>query len=56
MSILATTFSVPDLSLPGPWARMKLRDPSIGLGRFSTSGRMGAQALTASKGRRPGGH
>ena len=34
--------TVPDLALPGPWARpgarMKLRAPSIGLGRFSTLG------------------
>ena len=29
---------MPDLALPEPWARMKLRAPSIGLGRFLTLG------------------
>ena len=30
--------SVPDLPLPGPWARMKFRAPSTGLQRFQCGG------------------
>ena len=41
---------MPDLALPGPWARMKIRAPSIDLGRFPTLGRMGLKHCLLAKG------